>query len=298
VGGKNQLDCALDMRARPRPTLLSSPPLARASRNGPGLRPAARVATLLVLLSSPLACLDPGADPAAAADARHAELEAEKAELETALAAVEAKRDQLAAKLDTEAGCRKQVVNTLGFYGGPNGPQAEVTARIAAEAKAYLEQRVDERKRNEKLAIVLDIDETTLNNFEQLSGSGFCFVREEWDRWVADGQPKVIAGMKELYDYAHANEVAVVFITGRREYQREATERALADAGFEGWQELILRDEGETELSAADYKSARRAKLEEAGFTVVLSVGDQASDLAGGHTERTMLMPNPFYHVD
>jgi acid phosphatase len=33
------------------------------------------------------------------------------------------------------------------------------------------------------------------------------------------------------------------------------------------------------------------------GYTVLASVGDQPSDLAGGYAERSFLMPNPFYRL-
>ena len=83
----------------------------------------------------------------------------------------------------------------------------------------------------------------------------------------------------------------------RSEDQREDTERVLQEVGFERWDHLLLRDEAERKLTAAEYKSGRRAKLEAEGYTVVLTIGDQQSDLDGGHSEHTVLIPNPFYHV-
>jgi len=59
-----------------------------------------------------------------------------------------------------------------------------------------------------------------------------------------------------------------------------------------------VRDESEVEMSASEYKSGRRAALEREGYAVVLNLGDQRSDLDGGHAERALLMPNPFYFVD
>ena len=69
------------------------------------------------------------------------------------------------------------------------------------------------------------------------------------------------------------------------------------EAGFGEWTELILRGPDESELEAGEFKSGRRAKLEAAGYVIALTVGDQASDLSGGHSEATLLMPNPFYMV-
>jgi len=33
------------------------------------------------------------------------------------------------------------------------------------------------------------------------------------------------------------------------------------------------------------------------GVTIIVNVGDQESDLAGSHAERTFKVPNPFYFV-
>lgn len=34
-----------------------------------------------------------------------------------------------------------------------------------------------------------------------------------------------------------------------------------------------------------------------AGFRIIVNVGDQESDLAGGHAERAFKLPNPFYII-
>jgi hypothetical protein len=37
--------------------------------------------------------------------------------------------------------------------------------------------------------------------------------------------------------------------------------------------------------------------IQEKGYTVVVNIGDQFSDLAGGHTERVFKLPNPYYFI-
>jgi acid phosphatase len=46
-----------------------------------------------------------------------------------------------------------------------------------------------------------------------------------------------------------------------------------------------------------EFKAAERRKLAEQGWVIAVNVGDQASDLDGGHAERTYRLPNPFYLV-
>lgn len=246
-----------------------------------------------------LACLIGLGCTSAEAVTSETELDAalvEQARLEARVAELEAKQRSLAAELKTERGCRAQLVDSLSAFA--DGPYTEIVGDVASEALTLLEDRVAARKRGEKLAVVFDVDETVLSNIEQLEGSGYCFVRKDWNAWVESGAPSAMAGIKAVYDYAQAHEIAVVLITGRKASQREATERALRSAGFDGWDALIVRDKSEQEMSASEYKSGRRAKLEREGYTVVLNLGDQHSDLDGGHAERTLLMPNPFYFVD
>ncbi|TIP90617.1 MAG: acid phosphatase, partial [Mesorhizobium sp.] len=46
-----------------------------------------------------------------------------------------------------------------------------------------------------------------------------------------------------------------------------------------------------------DFKAPIRAEIEKAGYTIIANVGDQPSDLFGGHAEKLFLLPNPFYRV-
>jgi acid phosphatase len=52
-----------------------------------------------------------------------------------------------------------------------------------------------------------------------------------------------------------------------------------------------------TTPSAADYKAPQRARIEAMGYTIVANIGDQPSDLKGGHAERAFLLPDPFYTI-
>jgi acid phosphatase len=49
--------------------------------------------------------------------------------------------------------------------------------------------------------------------------------------------------------------------------------------------------------SAADFKAPQRARIEGQGYTIIANIGDQPSDLDGGFSERTYLLPNPFYRI-
>jgi acid phosphatase len=77
---------------------------------------------------------------------------------------------------------------------------------------------------------------------------------------------------------------------------RAATERNLRAAGYE-WTAVLLKPDDLVTRSAVEFKAPERKKLVDQGYTVIVNIGDQMSDLEGGHAERTYKLPNPFYFV-
>ena len=66
--------------------------------------------------------------------------------------------------------------------------------------------------------------------------------------------------------------------------------------GYGGWAGLALKPAGST-LTTVAYKSGARAATEQQGYRIVANIGDQYSDLAGGHADRAFKVPNPFYFL-
>jgi hypothetical protein len=106
-------------------------------------------------------------------------------------------------------------------------------ANVLREAKAYVEYRANGAT---KLALVLDIDETSLSNWPNLLASDFGFfvngtctlVPQEpcgFDHWIADHTAEAIRPTLDLFNAAKAKGVAIFFISNRREDQRSATAR-------------------------------------------------------------------------
>ncbi len=174
---------------------------------------------------------------------------------------------------------------------------------MVARAEEWLEQR---SKTAKKPAIVLDIDETSLSNWPayRLNGwgrvvgggcdleHGPCGLRA----WQALAQSKALSPTLTLARRAHELGVAVFFISGRPPNLRDATERNLREQGYEPTA-VILLPEGAHFKSAVDFKAPERRKIAAQGYTIILSMGDQESDLAGGFAERTFKLPNPVYYL-
>ena len=148
-----------------------------------------------------------------------------------------------------------------------------------------------------KLAIVLDIDETTLSNWKELSETGFCFNKNIWNQWIKYAQAPAIKPMLELYNHAKDLGIKVFFITGRNEIYRADTVKNLKYAGYANWEGLIMEKKGSHYTLAESYKTAERKKIVQKGFRIILNMGDQESDLAGGYADATFKLPNPFYYI-
>jgi acid phosphatase len=168
----------------------------------------------------------------------------------------------------------------------------------ADRAIVFLRMRAAHRRQNEKLAVVLDIDETALSNYEEMQKAGFAYDSKAFGAWVDSAAAPAIPGTLRIYKEAKRLRVAVFFLTGRSEGERTATERNLRSQGFDGWEQLILRSQGQEKLSALAYKSAQREGIESQGYRVVLNVGDQWSDLRGKpEAEFSVKYPDPYYFL-
>jgi acid phosphatase len=167
----------------------------------------------------------------------------------------------------------------------------------ANRAVAFLRERAARRAKQEKLAVVLDIDETTLSNYAEMLKEDFEFDGNVFDAWVKTAAAPAIPGTLRLYKEAQRLGVSVFFLTGRGEAERAATEQNLRAQGFEGWQELIMRKAGQSPLAIV-YKPTERAGIVAKGYTIVLNVGDQWSDLKGDQeAEYSVKYPDPYYFI-
>lgn len=167
-------------------------------------------------------------------------------------------------------------------------------------AQKYLAMRVelnDKAPIKKNLAIVFDIDETTLSNYDNMRKEDFGGSLDSINASLAQGNDKAIAAALSLYQYAVANHVSVFFITGRKEFLRAATEKNLKAVGYTSWKQLILEPNDKKYASASVYKAAARKQIEVEGYDIVLNIGDQHSDLSGGFADKTIKLPNPYYFV-
>jgi predicted secreted acid phosphatase len=175
-----------------------------------------------------------------------------------------------------------------------SGQWAAAISKITEQARTRLDELIPSARRP---ALVLDVDDTALSTYALQRRLLFGFVESEWERWMEDQSPPANRGVLKLFNHARSRGVAIFFVTGRREHSREATERQLRSAGYSGWTGVVLKPEAFENPSVVMFKSAARAQIEAKGYEILVNVGDQWSDLDGGHSIASYKLPNPIYLI-
>jgi acid phosphatase len=171
--------------------------------------------------------------------------------------------------------------------------------KVVKDAQGYLKQRVAENKKSskpKKLAIVFDIDDTMISNYKFFKQNDFSFQLDTIFKNVAAADCDPLPSV-QLYKDAREQNVAVFFLTGRKEMLRDATVKNLQKAGLDKWDDLILKPNDMVVASASDYKAPQRKLISDKGYDIIISMGDQQSDLDGGYAEKTYKLPNPYYFI-
>ena len=170
--------------------------------------------------------------------------------------------------------------------------------RAVFKARCKKRQRAAKVKKacaKPKLAIVLDIDETSLSNYEELNSANFSGAAAALVLAVASADSPAIAPTLRLYQRARALGISVFAITGRPTFAEQVTRQNLTSAGYTDLAGLYQKP---SEAETIPFKSGARAEIERLGFRIIANVGDQESDLSGGSADRSFKLPNPFYFIE
>ncbi|NJD22086.1 MAG: hypothetical protein FIA82_05390 [Melioribacter sp.] len=158
--------------------------------------------------------------------------------------------------------------------------------------------QIEKIKLTDKSAVVFDIDETALSNYEYTKQIGFGYIHQLWNEWQQKGIAPAIKDTKRFYDYLISKNIHIIFISGRNAGVGEATKKNLIEQGYTKFDALILRKDNESKISAAEWKAAKRKELISKGYNIIACIGDQDSDLAGGNTGIKIKLPSYLYLLD
>lgn len=174
------------------------------------------------------------------------------------------------------------------------GAYSQDIAAVVGQARTWIDQRAGQKKPGERLAIVLDIDETMISNLPLIRRLDYGYVPDTWNTWVASAQCPPIEPVRAAYQAALAKGISVMIITGRRERDRDGTVANLKAAGYPAYASISFKPDDSKETTAS-FKLSVRRRLAAEGYTLIANIGDQDSDFAGGGAERDFKLPDPFY---
>jgi len=171
---------------------------------------------------------------------------------------------------------------------------------VTQKALYYLKFRINQNNRlssPKQLAIIFDIDETALSNYDDMVYLNFGGTEHDKEALEADAHDPPIPYVRTLYKFAKNNGVSVFFITGRRERLRMMTEKNLLNDGYTQWAGLFMKPNDYSLPSVTPYKVAMRKHITQMGYDIIFNMGDQESDLKGGYADMVFKVPDPFYLV-
>ena len=152
---------------------------------------------------------------------------------------------------------------------------------VALSYQAYnlAKFRLDEKLNsefNKRPAIVIDLDETVLNNLpynEMLIDSSEVFTQESWSKWVNKKIATKVPGSLEFINYAKSKNVKIVYLSNRRVENYDPTKENLVNLGYPFDEDtlMLLRDE-------TGDKTARRSTLND--YEIIMLLGDNLADFS------------------
>ncbi len=190
------------------------------------------------------------------------------------------------------------------YYQGFNLAHERLDAAIAAN------------NQSKPLAVVVDIDETMLDNspFEVTLINNDDF-QQGWYNWTAKASAKALPGALEFAKYAESRQVQIFYITNRDDNEHAATVQNLKNEGFPYATDDHVLTKSDLSYSSGNTSSkvSRRAKVSE-NHEIVLLIGDNLNDFSEVFEDRKInngkaaveqnralfgtkfiILPNPMY---
>jgi 5'-nucleotidase (lipoprotein e(P4) family) len=180
-------------------------------------------------------------------------------------------------------------------------------------AKYKLIEKQNAYKGGKPTAVVLDIDETVLDNspFEvHLINTGHLYSGKLWQEWTSMGTAKALPGAVDFTNFAKKLGVEVIYISNRKINELEITLENLKSEGFPNADSnfVFLRPQDKS-----GDKTERR-NFVNTNYDVLLYIGDNLTDFSQVYGERSadlgfslvdstknrfgedyIILPNPMY---
>ena len=117
-----------------------------------------------------------------------------------------------------------------------SGEKAALSYQAFALARMTLDRDLRLNRRNRmKRAIIVDVDETILDNSRyqgMLVQTHRAYASQTWTEWCNRAQATALPGAVEFLQYVNSRGVRVFYVTNRKDVEKEGTARNLKQVGF------------------------------------------------------------------
>ncbi len=155
---------------------------------------------------------------------------------------------------------------------------AEVTAihlQVFNSARAELIRLISEKKLPKNPVIIVDVDETVLNNtpYEAKNILKNESYPKGWEKWVSLARAEKIMGSVNFIKFAQSKGVKTFYITNRREVGRKATLKNLINLGFPVSDKFLI-------MRTDQHSKTKRRELVKKKHNPIMYFGDNLSDFS------------------
>ena len=160
-------------------------------------------------------------------------------------------------------------------------------------------------KNNKNLAIVMDLDETVLDNSQyqvEINSKNESFNMKSWALWVLREEAKLVPGVKKFIKKARKHNIQLIFISNRMDDRLIATKANMKKLGIFSKDDIYLlrknkKDKKDIRRKEIYFSSGRMKQYNH--FEVIQYFGDAMGDFPVlDHSEfgkSQFVLPNPMY---
>jgi 5'-nucleotidase (lipoprotein e(P4) family) len=158
---------------------------------------------------------------------------------------------------------------------------------------------------NNNYAVVMDLDETVLNNSDyqvELYNKKEKYNPDSWDKWVLKEEAELVPGSYDYISFLRSNDIQIIFISNRMHKRLEETKNNMKKLGIYSEGDIYL-----LRIDRADKKTIRRAEIFDSSgrmkgynqFKIIQYLGDAIGDFEVETLDRfgldQFVFPNPMY---
>lgn len=158
---------------------------------------------------------------------------------------------------------------------------------------------------NHNFAVVMDLDETVLDNSDyqvDILSKNQTFSIESWSLWVKDEKASLVPGAFNYITFLRDNNIQIIFISNRMNERLESTKNNMRKLGIYADEDIYL-----LRKNKQDKKTVRRNEIDKLigrmstydPFTIIQYLGDAMGDFEYNESDRfgtdQFIFPNPMY---